>query len=375
MDNTIISTLQSLLPALSSIPPDLIRLTSSFYIHSQSLIPLASRVEHARIYLAAHLAAVRLADTLSLPPAMPHQLPVSSRQYSSLFAIFEDKLPSSLVPVMSGKFSSSSSSSSSTPSLSSSSNTSFLPPAALTKFASALGLQPRCLHLARSALSSLFAIRDATTTKRLARISCHRPFICPKHASASRRSTYQWAVFGAALFVLFFGDVIESIIAEQQQPLPSTPDEEGIKPRKPRAKLHVRLQSSPQQALFLAKFHKLSGQATDPELLTTFINELELICFNRVSPSSSFKYAPLSRKLSGQVINWVSTVRAFNLSRQPKSEMDDDTVEQTFVNFPSCGSDMMRSFNLSIDQGYQEWSIGVQKKLRRIIRLRARQQE
>ncbi|KAK9447569.1 origin recognition complex subunit 6-domain-containing protein [Limtongia smithiae] len=88
MDQALASTLQILLPSLSSIPSALTRLAAQLLAQSRSSVPLPGRQEHARAYLCAHIAANRLVYALSLPKPTPNHLPITQRQYDALYIRF-----------------------------------------------------------------------------------------------------------------------------------------------------------------------------------------------------------------------------------------------------------------------------------------------
>ncbi|KAK9242719.1 hypothetical protein V1506DRAFT_546699 [Lipomyces tetrasporus] len=256
MDPALTATLTTLLPSLSTIPLDLTRHATQLLLASRHAIPLPARQEHARAYICAHIACVRLAPLLSLPEATNVHVPVARKQYDALYKIFEEKLPA-----MSG--------------LGEDKDRGVvLKRDVIDKVCDAMHIVE--VTLVKDGMTCLWGAdgKKGSTV-----------FVIRKGTGEGRRAGYEWSVLGAVIFTVQFGDVIDHTYAppeqdEKDQSREEFKEENGQQQSTIPVKLpKAQLLPTKEQVVFNAKFLKIaSGRITSTDLANAIL-DLQTACF------------------------------------------------------------------------------------------------
>ncbi|KAK9324020.1 hypothetical protein V1517DRAFT_318521 [Lipomyces orientalis] len=256
MDPALTATLTTLLPSLSTIPPDLTRHATQLLLASRHAIPLPARQEHARAYICAHIACVRLAPLLSLPEATNVHVPVARKQYDALYKIFEEKLPA-MNRVGEDK-----------------DGDVILKRDVVDRVCDAMHIVE--VTLVKDGMACLWGAdgQNGSTV-----------FVIRKGTGEGRRAGYEWSVLGAVIFTVQFGDVIDPTYGppkqdEKDQSREVVKDENGqqqstipVKPPK------ARLLPTKEHDVLKAKFLKIaSGRITSTDLENAIL-DLQTACF------------------------------------------------------------------------------------------------
>lgn len=222
--------------------------------------------------------------------------------------------------------------------------------AMITGIASSLGLPPNLLPLARSGFSCLLSTNAAASPDSLVPGTA-RPFAISPKSPVVKRAEIEWAVFGAVLFALIYGDRVDNIRLDESK------------------KLHADVRTD---FSFRAKFLKLSRGATDERALDRAISELELICFTKNlrqgSASKKAQYSVLNRKYAEDVRKWVSRVRELAISSTIDSSMS-SSVEERDEKRRMIGGSMIRPSVMFLTEKrrreYELWRVAATRKIRR----------
>ncbi|KAK9365194.1 hypothetical protein V1509DRAFT_633867 [Lipomyces kononenkoae] len=269
MDPALTATLTTLLPSLSTIPPDLIRYATHLLLASKHSIQLPARQEHARAYICAHITCVRLAPVLSLPDPTNVHVPVSKRQYDALYKLFEEKLPAS------------------------------------TRHSED---RDRAAVLKRDFIDRVCEAMHVTEAGHVKNgMAClwgadgekgSTVFVIRKGTGEDRRAVLEWGVLGAIIFTIQFGKVIDhSYEPDEREEGEHNPDESDGENDKAQPALETtstpstssgtrklkvrkaRLATTKEHSLFKAKFLKLSfGKIKSPDLDIAIL-DLQTACF------------------------------------------------------------------------------------------------
>ncbi|KAK9494033.1 hypothetical protein V1508DRAFT_414244 [Lipomyces doorenjongii] len=266
MDPALTATLTTLLPSLSTIPPDLTRHATHLLLASKHTIPLPARQEHARAYICAHIACARLAPLLSLPEATNVHVPVTKKQYEALYKLFEEKLPAMK---RQGE---------------DKDQSAFLKRDVVDRVCDAMHVVET--GLVKNGMACLWGADGGKGTT---------VFVIRNGTSDDRRASLEWSVLGAVIFTIKFGDIIDHTYAppeqnEKDQNREEIEDENGEqhpttqstattstprKPNRPKARLLI----TKEHSTFKAKFLKLAFGRITPTLLDNVIVELQTACF------------------------------------------------------------------------------------------------
>ncbi|KAK7207579.1 origin recognition complex subunit 6-domain-containing protein [Myxozyma melibiosi] len=398
MNSALASTIQTLLPAMSIVPPDLTRHAARLLAQSRHLVQLPAKHEHCRAHICAHLACVRLQSVLSLDKAMPHQLPCSEKQYRALFDLFDAKLPDESASVARPAFSSEptalESASTADPleqlpdndllKTADSNNLSTLSRASIAGVSASLGLPQSLVPLARSGVANLFTTNPSAGPSSQI-LNTARPFGVPPRCPAYKCAEMEWAVFGAVLFVLLYGDVVERVgVVDNDNDTTTTTKKQSPTKRK----LHAFLRKSPDHDRFCAKFLKLARAATDEHALDHAIQELQLICFARdmrtynnshavsgtAKPSSSsaaaaakVRYSVLNKRFADGVRRWVARAREIAASKKGASAPSSTTEE---IREAVVSGSMIRPSVMFLTRKrkaeFETWNAAILRKLKKI---------
>ncbi|KAK9373481.1 uncharacterized protein V1513DRAFT_448849 [Lipomyces chichibuensis] len=262
MDPALTATLTTLLPSLSTIPPDLTRHATHLFLASKHSISLPARQEHARAYICAHIACVRLAPLLSLPEATNVHVPVTRRQYDALYKLFEEKLPAMK---RHGE---------------DKDRGALLKRDVVDNVCDAMQIVEA--GLAKDGLACLWGEdgeKEAATV-----------FVIRKVTGDDKRASLEWSVLGAVIFTVKFGDIIDHTYATPEQNGEEIEAENGEQhpklqststtstPRKPNPP-KARLLITKEHEIFKAKFLKLAFGRITPTILDNAIVELQTACF------------------------------------------------------------------------------------------------
>ncbi|KAK9234357.1 hypothetical protein V1525DRAFT_413329 [Lipomyces kononenkoae] len=302
MDPALTATLTTLLPSLSTIPPDLIRHATHLLLASKHAIQLPARQEHARAYICAHIACVRLAPVLSLPQPTNVHVPVSKRQYDALYKLFDQKLP------------------------------------AITRHSEDKDRSGVLRDVVERVCDAMHVTDVALVKNGMACLwgadgeKGSTVFAIRKGTGEDRRVAFEWSVLGAMIFTLRFGDVIDHSYVSPEQPEQQDHNPEEIedkndnaqptlemastasmpsKPKPPKA----RISATKEQSLFKAKFLKLSFGRIKPADLDNAILDLQTACFT-TSRSSKRPYTKSTQ-------TWILNMRkGLNTQTSGSSQMD-----------------------------------------------------
>ncbi|KAK9385858.1 hypothetical protein V1515DRAFT_606818 [Lipomyces mesembrius] len=267
MDPALTATLTTLLPSLSTIPPDLTRHATHLLLASKHTIPLPARQEYARAYICAHIACVRLAPLLSLPEATNAHVPVPKRQYDALYKLFEEKLPAMK---RQGE---------------DKDRGAFLKRDVVDRVCDAMHVVET--GLVKDGMACLLGADGGKETT---------VFVTRNGTSDDRRASLEWSVLGAVIFTVKFGDIIDHTYAppeknEKDQNREEIEEENGEQhptihststtstPRKPNRPAKARLLITKEHSFFKAKFLKLAFGRITPTVLDNVIVELQTACF------------------------------------------------------------------------------------------------
>ncbi|KAK9487375.1 hypothetical protein V1527DRAFT_460374 [Lipomyces starkeyi] len=266
MDPALTATLTTLLPSLSTIPPELTRHATHLLLASRHTISLPARQEHARAYICAHIACVRLAPLLSLPEATNVHVPVTRRQYDALYKLFEEKLPAMK---RQGE---------------DKDPGTFLKRDVVDRVCDAMHVVE--VGLVKDGIACLCGADGEKGTT---------VFVIRKGTRDDKRASLEWSVLGAVIFTVKFGDIIDHTYAppeqnEQDQNREEIEDEDGEQrptlqststtstPRKPNSPI-ARLLITKEHGIFKAKFLKLAFGRITPTVLDNAIVELQTACY------------------------------------------------------------------------------------------------